>query len=323
MAKKTNPQYRVGIDLGGTKMHAVVIDEKGRVLATARRATKPELGYGKVLKRIGTTIEEVCEAAKLKIKQVPVVGLGMPGPIDTEKGVVHIAPNLGWEKKPVAKDVEKIIGCPVVLGNDVNFGALGEATYGVAQGTSSSFSAFVGTGLGGGYILKNKLVNGAYGFAGEIGHMRAPFQPAPCKCGLTGCLETFASKTGLLRLIDEQKKKGVKCLLEMSAEEKPKSSHLRDAYKNNCPATHAAMEQASEALAWGLASVAATLDPEVFVLGGGVVEALGKEMRKQVYDHFSTYSLLYHKKKPDIRLAALGDDAVAIGAAVAGSQQDA
>jgi glucokinase len=320
MVKKQNAEFRVGIDLGGTKMHAVVIDRKGHVLATARRATKPELGYKKVLKRIGVTITEVCEAAKLKKKDVSVIGLGMPGPIDTENGVVHIAPNLGWEKKPVANDVKKIIGCRVVLGNDVNFGALGEATYGAALGTRSSFAAFVGTGLGGGYILNGQLVNGAYGYAGEIGHMRAPFQPALCKCGLMGCLETFASKTGILRLIDEQKKAGTKCLLEMPEDGKPKSSQLRNAYKDNCPATHAAVAQASEALAWGLASVAGTLDPEVFVLGGGVVEALGKEMRKQVLDHFSTYSLLYHKKKPDIRLAALGDDAVAIGAAVAGSR---
>ena len=311
------PAYRLGIDLGGTKMHAVVINKKGRVLATARRATKPEDGYRAVLKRLRTTIMEVAEAADIKLKDLPAIGMGMPGPIDEEHGMVHVAPNLGWRNKKVAKDLGELIDNHVVLGNDVNYGALGEATYGAAEGAASSFAAFVGTGLGGGVILNGQLLNGRHGFAGEFGHIPAPFGQTKCSCGLVGCLETYASKTGIIRLITAAKKSGVACYLDLNSEAKPKSSQIRQAWNDGCPSTKQAIKESCRALAWGLSSVAAMVDPEVFILGGGVMEALGKNLLKTVRNDMSEFSLLYQDKKPDLRLAALGDDAVAIGAAVA------
>ncbi len=312
--------HRLGIDLGGTKMHAVVIDAKGRVLATARRATKPEDGYHAVLKRLNTTIGEVAEAANVSLKELPAIGLGMPGPIDEERGMVHVAPNLGWREKKVARDLGELIKNTVILGNDVNYGALGEATYGAAAGTPSSFSAFVGTGLGGGIILNGHLLNGRHGFAGEFGHIPSPFGKAKCSCGLIGCLETYASKTGITRLILEAKAAGVPCYLDFEKNEKPKSSQIRQAWKDDCPATNKAVRESCRALAWGLASVAAIVDPAVFILGGGIMEALGKDLLKLVRDDMREFSLLYSREKPDVRLAELGDDAVAIGAAVASDE---
>ena len=199
MGKQNKPAtYRLGIDLGGTKIHAVMIDPNGRVLASARRATESEDGYKSVLKRIAVTAEEVAAAVGVKVESLPSIGLGMPGPIDDLRGVVHLAPNLGWRECPVAADLKKLLKRPVVLGNDANFGCLGEVTYGAAAGATSAFAAFVGTGLGGGLVLNGHLLNGLHGFAGEIGHITAPFSTVRCGCGLRGCLETSASKVGIM-----------------------------------------------------------------------------------------------------------------------------
>jgi glucokinase len=311
------PKYRLGIDLGGTKMHAVLINRKGKVLASARRATKPEDGYKEVLRRLMVTTHEVVEQAGLHLKDLPAIGLGMPGPIDDQRGVVHLAPNLGWRERAVAADLKKLVKRRVVLGNDVNFGCLGEVTYGTAKGSVSAFAAFVGTGLGGGVVLNGRLENGLHGFAGEIGHVPAPFGEALCACGLKGCLETSASKVGIIRMILEQQRRGTKSLLKLKKGDRVKSSQLREAWKHKCPATRAAIGQSCRALGWGLATVAAVIDPEVFVIGGGVMEAMGHELLPLVRSGMEEFSMSYRERTADLRLAALGDDAVAIGAAVA------
>ena len=320
MGKHDVPKYRLGIDLGGTKMHAVVINRKGKVLGAARRATKPEDGYKAVLKRLVATAEDAAEDADLDLDDFDAIGLGMPGPIDDRRGMVHLAPNLGWRERPVAKDLKRLIGRPVALGNDVNFGCLGEVTHGCASDGKSAFAAFVGTGLGGGVVLRGRLENGLHGFAGEIGHVPAPFGDAPCACGLKGCLETLASKTGIIRLILDEQRRGTRSLIKLKKGDKVKSSQLEVAWKRKCPATRAAISKSCHALGWGLAAVAGVIDPEVFVLGGGVMEAMGKDLLPIVRDGMEGFSMSYRERKPDLRLAALGDDAVAIGAAVASAE---
>lgn len=319
--QQATPKYRLGIDLGGTKMHAVVINRKGKVLASARRPTKPEDGYKAVLKRLVATAHEVAEEAGLRVKDFPAIGLGMPGPIDDRRGVVHLAPNLGWRERAVASDLKKLMKRRVVLGNDVNFGCLGEVTHGCASGCASAFAAFVGTGLGGGVVLDGRLENGLNGFAGEIGHVPAPFGAAPCACGLLGCLETSASKTGIIRLILDEQRRGTKSLIGLKKGDRLKSSMLRDAWNRKCPATRAAVTQSCRALGWGLGAVAGIIDPEVFVLGGGVMEAMGRDLLPLVRKGMEEFSMSYRERKPDLRLAALGDDAVAIGAAVASTAE--
>lgn len=140
---------RLGIDLGGSKIHAVVIDRDGRVRGTARAHTKAEKGYAAVLARIAGVAGEAIGDAGLKWKDVRAVGLGVPGPVDEDAGAIQMAANLGWQPSPVAADLGRLIGRSVVLGNDVNFGGLGEVTYGGARGRAGVFAAFVGTGLGG------------------------------------------------------------------------------------------------------------------------------------------------------------------------------
>ena len=313
------PDFRLGIDLGGTKIHAVVIDPKGKVVGTSRTATKVEKGYAMVLERIADTAREAVTTAGAKWKDIGAVGLGVPGPVDVKKGLILMAPNLGWEPTSIGNDLRASIDRQVVVGNDVNYGALGEVAYGCASDVSSAFMAFVGTGLGGAYVHRGRVINGAHGYAGEIGHLLAPFGDAMCGCGRRGCLETTSSRSGIVRMIREAVARGQTAKVPM--EGPIKSSALRDALQANCPVVTAAVEQCAKSLAWGLSTIAQVVDPRVFVLGGGVAEALGAAFAEQVGNHLAGSSVLYTRNKPDIRLAVLGDDAVAIGAAVAAGEE--
>jgi glucokinase len=308
--------YRLGIDLGGTKMHAVIINARGRVLAMARAATHAEAGYTNVLKRLHDLADAVIARSTVRWRDVSSIGVGMPGPIDQARGVVMVAPNLGWKNKPVVADLRTLMSRRVVLGNDAKCGALAEATYGAAKGAHSAAALFVGTGLGVGLILAGNVIAGEHGFAGEIGHVLAPFAQVRCACGQVGCLETVTSKTGIARMVTEQAKKGVRCKLTYAKSNKVRSSDLLRAWKDGCPATRKAIKQSARGLAWGISALGGTFDPQVFVLGGGVMEALGKIMLPLIHEQLHDYSLLYRDKRADIRLAGLGDDAVAVGAAV-------
>lgn len=314
MPRKT-PEHRLGIDLGGTKIHAVVIDRKGRVAGSARAATKGERGYRAVVERVARTALEALDDADAKRVSVRVCGIGAPGPVDAARGRLRMAPNLGWLDKPLAKDLGRALGMRVVLGNDVNCGGLGEAAYGAAAGAASAVAAFVGTGLGGAVVVDGRVLNGAHGYGGEIGHIPAPFGDALCGCGMRGCLETVASKTGLVRMVAEAIAQGRKAKLAVDGT--VKSSAIAKALEEGCPVTRAAIERMVDALAWGLCAIGNVVDPEVYVLGGGMADVLGRPMLPRLAQRMAETSNLYRRSRPKLVLAALGDDAVAVGAAVA------
>ncbi len=290
-----------------------------KVVGSARAATKGERGYRIVVERVGRTALEALDDADVKRKEVRVCGIGAPGPVDAAKGVLRMAPNLGWLDKPLARDLGKVLGMRVVLGNDVNCGGLGEVAHGAAESASSAVAAFVGTGLGGAVIVGGRVVNGAHGYGGEIGHIPAPFGDALCGCGMRGCLETVASKTGVLRMITDAVAQGRKARIEIDGTV-VKSSAIAQALEAGCPVTKAAIDRMVEALAWGLCAIGNTVDPEVFVIGGGMADVLGKPMLPRLAARMAETSILYRRAKPRLVMAALGDDAVAVGAAVAAGQ---
>ncbi len=309
---------RLGIDLGGSKILAVVIDGHGRVVGKAKRATKSDAGYRAVLQRIVRTSDEALVAAGLDDGAraiLATVGVGVPGPVDPGSGQVLVAPNLGWGAKDVGRDLGALLKRRVVLGNDANFGALGEATHGAAAGRASACAVFVGTGLGAATVIAGKVVNGAHGFAGEIGHVQAPFDQAPCGCGRTGCLEVTASKVGISRLLIQAIEAGKPCAVRKP--EKLKAARLRKAWKEGCPASRWAVKHCARALGWGLSVLGAATDPEVFVLGGGVIDALGPQMLPEILQSMRDRFAFYRRNRPELVLAGLGGEAVAIGAAVA------
>ncbi len=310
----------LGIDLGGTKIHALAVDDQGMVHGKSRRETKGGAGYQGALERIAETAIEAAAAAGCTIGEVVGIGLGAPGPIDEGSGDILLAPNLGWGRQALGADLSRRLGRPsdrpVMVGNDVNLGALGEVRAGSARGARSVCAAFIGTGLGGALVIDGCVVNGAHGFGGEIGHVRAPFGDALCGCGQRGCLETVASKTGIARAISEAIASGEPSLISPAAKDgRLRSSEIHRAWSAGCPATVRAMTQAARALAWGLATVGHIVDPEVFVLGGGLIERFGEDLAALVRGFMPEYGVLYQRHAPDVRIAALEDDAVAIGAA--------
>jgi glucokinase len=161
----------VGVDLGGTKILAVVVTGERDVVGRCKKRTKAQKGCDEVLKRVAETIQGAVDQADVKMEDVRAVGLGVPGPVDSAAGEINAAPNLGWGHVEVAKILGDQIGLPVFLGNDTNLCTLGERDFGAGRGVDSIVGAFVGTGIGGGIVLDGDLVEGANGSAAEIGHI--------------------------------------------------------------------------------------------------------------------------------------------------------
>jgi glucokinase len=316
MPNMANAPLCLGIDLGGTKIHVLAVANDGSVVASARCRTGGEAGYDAVIARVGQTADEVAAKVGRPLRDFDGIGVGVPGPVDDARGVMLMAPNLGWRDRPIADDLSRRCERAVVVGNDVNFGALGEVHHGAARGVASACAAFVGTGLGGAVIIDGRVVNGRHGFAGEFGHIPSPFGDILCGCGQRACLETVASKTGVGRLVAEAVAAGRPTLLQQR-DEKLRSSEIRSAWDHGCPVVREAVSSAARALAWGLSAIGNVIDPEAFILGGGFVKALGERLLPQVRDGMAAYSVLYQRNPADLRVSSLGDDSVAIGAAVA------
>ena len=193
----------VGVDLGGTSLLAVVTNAKGKILGEKKNKTHPEEGASAVLDRIASTIKEALADAKVRGKDLCAIGIGMPGPLNPKTGVIYHAPNLGptWNNIPVAAYLSERFGCRTYLDNDVNVGAVGEHALGAGRGFKSMVAIFVGTGIGGGIILKNKLYRGTRYTAGEVGHTIILADGPRCGCGRHGCAESVASRTAIEREI--------------------------------------------------------------------------------------------------------------------------
>lgn len=311
----THAMYRVGVDLGGSKILAVVCDADGRVLGEAKKKTKPERGYPAVVDRVAGVIRDaIADAQVADDALVATWGVGVPGPVGGDGRTVMGATNLGWPVVAMADDLEALFpGRRFVLGNDVNVGALGEVHYGCAQGEPAVFALFVGTGLGGALVLDGQVVTGRRGLAGEIGHLPAPFGARLCTCGQHGCLETVASKVGIRQALAESRAQGVRCLIPES-DKMLRAGTLRTAYDDGCRATRRAVKHMGRALAWAVVAVTAVAEPSCCVIGGGVGEKFGPELLAGLRKALARYPYFGTAADFDIRLASLGDHAVAIGA---------
>lgn len=306
---------KLGVDLGGSKILGAVV-RKGRVIATDKRATKPSEGYDSVVKRIARVVDDVCEAAGTKRRSFGCLGIGVPGPV-ADNVLLH-APNLDWKKPELARDLARLTGIErVELANDVNCGALGEATLGAGAGHDSVFALFVGTGLGGGWVNGGRVHEGVHGFAGEVGHMQVPGQSAVCGCGQRGCLETIASKRGIARLLREAVASGEACAIEDL--DKLKSRDIERAYRAGCPATLAALEAVGQHLGWAMNIISCAVNPSVFVLGGGVVERLGHDLLPTI-ERARRQAVFVASGAPfEVAVGTLAGTAVAVGASQLGA----
>ncbi|MEK7676586.1 MAG: ROK family protein [Verrucomicrobiota bacterium] len=309
----------VGVDLGGTKILAGVFSTQLRCLGRTKASTKAQRGPDAVIERIGRCVQDAVDECDLDMKQVKGVGIGAPGSVDFESGKVIMAPNLGWQNVPLKKDLEKIIGLPVFVENDGTMCTLGVHTCELESKPRSMIGIFIGTGIGAGLIIEGKLYSGFNGTAGEIGHMILEVGGPKCNCGNQGCFEALAGRQAIFRKIQSAVKDGQKTILtEMLGNDLSdmRSNDLRKAIRRGDKLVERIVEEAAEYIGIAVANVINLLNPEVVVLGGGLVEALEDEMMAIIVETAHDYSLGGTDKGIDIRASKLGDDAGISGAAV-------
>jgi glucokinase len=308
----------VGFDLGATKMMAVVLDPKFRPLARRRRKTKGSQNPRAGLARIVETIREALDEAGIPQKQVSCVGIGVPGPVDMERGFVPFMPNLGWKNVPVRSRLEAVFDRPVAVLNDVDAGVYGEYRFGAGAGARCVLGVFPGTGIGGGCVYEGRILHGTNLSCLEIGHIPVLPGGARCGCGRHGCLETVASRLAIAAGAATAAVQGAAPhLLDATGGGIPaiRSSMLKDAIAKGDAAVEEVMRQAADWLGVGVATAVNLLLPDVVVLGGGLVEAFPSLFRAEVTRSAQEHVMPAFKREFKVRVAALGDDATAIGAA--------
>ena len=303
--------YCFGIDVGGTTVKCGLFRTDGTLVEKWEIPTRKENNGDQILPDVPAVNAKIEEKGISK-DDVEGVGIGVPGPVNS-KGEVDRAVNLYWGYKDVAGEMEELTGLPAKAGNDANVAALGEAWKGAAAGSSDVIMVTLGTGVGGGIIVDGKIVTGHHGAGGEIGHANVDHhETESCNCGNKGCLEQFASATGIVRMAKKE--------LAVSAEksvlrdvENISAKAVLDAFKENDPVAVATMKKVGEQLGGALAIISCVTDPETIVIGGGVSKA-GQPLIDCIQKYYREYTFSSCKDTP-IVIATLGNDAGIYGAA--------
>lgn len=310
----TARRVTIGLDIGGTKISGGVIDAKGAILARARRDT-PALDPAAIVREAAGLSAELSGGY-----QIDAVGVACAAFIDRSGSSVYFSPNLAWRDVPLKKNLESVLQLPVTLENDANAAAWGEFCFGAAVDAATVVMVTVGTGIGGGVVTDGVLMHGAFGVAAELGHMRVVPGGIGCGCGNRGCWEMYASGTALVREAQDlvlSRSPLAARLLEL-CEGDPATLTGPDITRAAVEGDPAAVELLADLGVWlgeGLASVAAILDPELIIVGGGVSEA-GPLLIDPAAAAFHR-NLTGRGRRPEARfaLARLGNDAGMIGAA--------
>ncbi|HEU4700861.1 MAG TPA: ROK family protein [Conexibacter sp.] len=314
------PRARGGIDLGGTKIQAVVVDADSKVLGQARHPTPTSGGPADVTAVLAAALREAAQAAQLEPSALHGVGVGSPGAIDADAGTVSGARNLpGWAGTyPLAAELGAQLGTPVSLGNDVQVATDAEVALGAGRGFRSLLGVFWGTGVGGGIVLDGKPWLGR-GAAGEIGHVVIRRDGRRCPCGRRGCLEAYAGRAALEARAREKHAEGHKTdlfkLMERHGRTRLTSGIWARALEHGDKLATELIDEAVAALGAGIASAVNLLDCEAVVIGGGLGVRFGEPMVARIADAMGPH-LFVDERPPAVELAALGDLGGAIGAAL-------
>ena len=304
-------EYGFGIDIGGTTVKIAFFNCNGTLLNKWEIKTNIENGGSSILSDIAASVKHFIEEENIRQDQVVGIGVGVPGPVDDD-GIVNKCVNLGWGKVDLQKELTALTGYPVKAGNDANVAALGECWCGAARGRENVVLATLGTGIGGGIVVKGNIVNGTHGAGGEIGHMvLEPEETEPCGCGKYGCAEQYCSATGIVRVAnryltsceDDSVLRGLK---------KIECKDVFEAAGKDDVVAQAILERVYKYLGLFLANICCVTDPSVVLLGGGVSKA-GQPLIDGAERYFQKYA--FHVcKDTKILLAELGNDAGAYGA---------
>lgn len=268
--------YVCGVDLGGTKINTGIMDSNGRIIENIKLPTKAEEGPDAVIERILESIGFVLEKSGIGLKDIRGIGVGSPGPIDAERGIVVKSANLpGWNNVPVVERIKERFPTQVRINNDANAAALGEYKFGSGRGTRNFVYVTVSTGIGGGAIIDGKLYNGANLNAAEIGHTIINFDGPRCNCGSFGCFEAYASGTAIARIACEEIQGGKNTLISSIAGEKPvKAEDVFEAGRKGDELALQIIDREGFYLGIGIANILGFYNPERIAFGGGVSSQL-------------------------------------------------
>ena len=306
-------KYCFGIDVGGTTVKMGLFTTEGELLDKWEIPTRKEDGGAYILNDVAASVEAKLAEKNMAKADVAGAGIGVPGPtLDT--GYVSICVNLGWKDKNPANELSELLSIPVKAGNDANVAALGEMWKGGGEGYLDVVLLTLGTGVGGGIILNGEIAPSHRGVGGELGHITVnPDEEATCNCGNHGCLEQYASATGVVRI--------AKKLLAASKEESSlrtletvTAKDVFDAAKAGDHLAVEAVEVLGKYLGLVVANVALTVDPDVFVIGGGVSKA-GQVLIDVITKYYHKFAKIIGDNKAKVVLAKLGNDAGIYGAA--------
>lgn len=301
----------IGVDLGGTNLRTALVSQNGEVAGKIKEPTRASDGHAKVVQKLIENIKAQQEIALRKGTRIAAVGVGAPGVIHADTGVVVKSPNFpDWNNLPLKKELEAALALPVSIENDANAAALGEQWRGAGQGITSMIFLTLGTGVGGGIVLAGRIWPGADGMAGEIGHMTIIPDGRRCGCGNTGCLEMYASSRGIVMTYQERSSRSK----VITSEEIYQAARDGDAMAADV------MKDMGRLLGIGIANLINIFNPEMIVIGGGVkdawplfIEATRGEIKKRAFE--------YPAARTQIVPSVLGDDAGMIGAAALAFQK--
>ena len=307
-------EYAFGIDLGGTTAKIGLFTTSGALLEKWEVATDTSNAGEHILENLAAAVLDKMKEKSIQPEQVEGVGIGVPGPVLDSSIVPIVCANLGgWGERNVSAQLSGLLdGLKVLVGNDANVAALGEIWMGAAKGAKNAVMVTLGTGVGGGVVVNGKVIDGVHGAGGEIGHITVNrHETAVCGCGKRGCLEQYSSATGVVRcmkkLLDENP--DTPCVLrgtEFAAKD------VFDAARNGDALAAREVDEMSDTLGMALANIASTVDPEAFLVGGGVARA-GDVLFAPLNKHFQEYAFKSCRETP-IKQASLGNDAGIYGA---------
>jgi glucokinase len=317
-------RFSIGVDLGGTNLRVAAVDESGKLMEKISTSTRVSAGRGEVLDEMCRIIQSLATRFSSH-GPLAGVGIGVPGIIDMESGMLRESPNLpGWADYPVQQEIERRLGTSITLENDANAAAFGEHWLGAGQTVDSLCLLTLGTGVGGGIVLENKIWHGMTGMAGEAGHINVEPEGHPCGCGSHGCIEQYASATAIKRVAMEAIAAGKAPQLAQAMKSDPEFSAkaiYNLAIQGDEPA-RAIFEAAGRRLGIVLAGLVNLLNLPMYVIGGGVssaweafAPAMLREVQARSFVYAATNSDEHSKHRTIITRALLGTDAGLFGAA--------
>ncbi len=311
-------KYWVGFDLGGTKMYSCLFDKSMKMVVSKRKKTKGELEAPQNLERIESSIRKMMEEVQIDPALIAGIGIGCPGPVEWNTGVVRLAVNLGWKDVPVGKFLEEKFKCPVAVLNDVDAGVYGEYCFGAAKGSRSTVGIFPGTGIGGGCVYEGKILRGKSLTCMEVGHIKITSSSNTNPTTMEGTLEAVASRLAISAELAKLAFRGeAPSILKVAGTDvaQIRSKVIAEAVEKGEKEVVAVVRKAATSIGHAVANLVHLICPDCIVLGGGLIEAMPDLFLQEVSKTAKKSVLPCYADEFQVVCAKLGDDAGAMGAA--------